>query len=185
MEQPKITLDKFVPRLRRPEIKHGLSKHKDYKMWVGLFTRCNNPRVKIYKYYGGKGVKVCERWNNFSLFLEDMGDRPEGLQLDRINNNGDYEKSNCRWVTPKENNAGNKGDLPDDMPGKRYGKWLVMGRVYHKQGHRYYECLCDCGTIRIICGGDLRRGNTTRCMKCKNLEHGDKHRGWSDRKRSS
>jgi len=65
--------------------------------------RCYNPKVKFYKYWGGRGIKICDRWlNSFSNFLEDMGERPEGTSLDRINNNGNYEPSNCRWATKKE-----------------------------------------------------------------------------------
>lgn len=66
-------------------------------------NRCFNERVKCYKYYGGRGIKVCERWMKFENFYEDMKDEySDSLTLDRIDSNGDYEPSNCRWATWKE-----------------------------------------------------------------------------------
>lgn len=70
-----------------------------YKAWCNMKTRCYNKNNKDYPYYGGRGIKVCSRWrNNFSAFLEDMGEPPKDYQLDRINNEGNYEPGNCRWT---------------------------------------------------------------------------------------
>ena len=66
-------------------------------------ARCSNKKSTHYDRYGGRGITVCARWKRFENFYKDMGERPEGLTLDRIDNNGNYEKSNCRWVTHKEN----------------------------------------------------------------------------------
>ena len=73
-------------------------------------TRCLNPNNKRFKDYGGRGIMICERWMVFENFLADMGERPEGKTLDRINNDGHYEPSNCKWSTSKEqaNNRSNK-----------------------------------------------------------------------------
>lgn len=71
--------------------------------------RCNNPKNKDYARYGGRGVKVCERWNDFTLFLEDMGGKPSvEYSLDRLDNNGSYEPNNCHWATPKEQTHNSK-----------------------------------------------------------------------------
>lgn len=75
---------------------------KLYRIWSGVFTRCTNTNSKAYKYYGARGIKVCDRWKDFKLFLEDMGDPDPGQSLDRIDVNGDYEPNNCRWASAKE-----------------------------------------------------------------------------------
>ena len=81
---------------------HGQSNTNTYRIWQGMIYRCSNPNLRIYKYYGGRGITVCERWHEFENFLQDMGERPKGLSIDRINNDGNYEPGNCRWATTSE-----------------------------------------------------------------------------------
>lgn len=75
---------------------------KIYRIWSGMFTRCTNKNSPAYQYYGARGIKVCDRWKDFKLFLEDMGDPDPGQSLDRIDVNGNYEPNNCRWATATE-----------------------------------------------------------------------------------
>ena len=83
--------------------KHGFWDTSTYRTWCAMLQRCNNPNCATYKYYGARGIKVCERWELFENFLKDMGLRPDKLTIDRIDNDGNYEPGNCRWVTHKEN----------------------------------------------------------------------------------
>lgn len=74
-----------------------------YQTWRAMRGRCLDPKNGHFPNYGGRGVKICARWRaSFEAFLADMGERPDGLTLDRINNDGNYEPDNCRWATPKE-----------------------------------------------------------------------------------
>lgn len=82
---------------------HARRNTSTYGIWRGMKQRCLNKLAGEYPNYGGRGIKVCDRWLKFDNFLADMGVRPAGHHLDRLDNNGHYEPNNCAWVTPKQN----------------------------------------------------------------------------------
>lgn len=92
-------------RLGSANKKHGAAwkrRTPTYNAWLGMRQRCLNKRSKDYERYGGRGIAICESWNTFEAFLADMGEKPRGLTLDRRNNNGNYEPTNCRWASAKQ-----------------------------------------------------------------------------------
>ena len=150
MNRPEITCIDGRPCVSGSNLK----KHPLYPVWKSMRQRCNCPTDKVYNNYGGRGIKVCKRWDNpngdstyegFVNFCNDMGPRPEGrthggtasYQIDRIDNEGDYCPENCRWVTAKVNNNNRrKANRPRIVPAsygkhpyryyyKKYGKWGV------------------------------------------------------------
>ena len=84
---------------------HGKRWTREYNVWLCAKNRCFNPRCKTYPDYGGRGIQMCDEWkHSFNAFLEHMGKCPEGMTLDRINNDGNYEPANCRWTTVQTQN---------------------------------------------------------------------------------
>lgn len=82
--------------------KHNMTLSRTYKSWSRMRQRCKNSAYPEFHLYGGRGITVCDRWDDFDAFLKDMGERPVGCSLDRIDPNGNYEPLNCRWASPKQ-----------------------------------------------------------------------------------
>lgn len=101
---------------------HGGTKNgkdrRTYRIWTNMKSRCSNPNFDSYKWYGGRGIKVCEKWKSYAEFLADMGDAPEGMTIDRLDGDKDYEPGNCRWSTWTE-----------QQNNRRNNKWIEFNGV--------------------------------------------------------
>lgn len=119
-------------RAKGGNLKHGMTKTKTYKTWLDMKRRCLSINGDHKKNYKDKGITVCERWKKFENFLADMGIKPNGLEIDRIDNTKGYYKENCRWVTHSENQRNksvrNKTGFPKGVTrnGKRYRAVLYI-----------------------------------------------------------
>lgn len=119
---------------RRGNVVHGMSKTPTYKTWRDMRKRCNNPNATGYENYGGRGISVCKEWDDFMVFLRDMGERPEGTTIDRIDVNGNYEASNCRWATQEQQNNNTRRTIKVTIDGvtKSLKQWSNTLGVNYK-----------------------------------------------------
>jgi hypothetical protein len=104
------TVSADVPFKKRRAEHNGLRQNPLYDVWNDMIRRCTNPRRNSYENYGGRGITICERWMSLENFIADMSPRPDGYTLDRIDNDGNYEPSNCRWATPTQQGNNIRGN---------------------------------------------------------------------------
>jgi hypothetical protein len=122
--------------------KHGHSvdgrQSPTLKSWWHMLDRCLKPSDPKYPIYGGRGIVVCERWLDFQSFLEDMGEKPAGMTLGRINNDGDYEPKNCRWETPLQQSNNTRQCYKLQFKGKIYSG-AQLARMFGVPGNLFRE----------------------------------------------
>lgn len=124
------------PRKARSIKTHGKSKTTEFGIWKAMRLRCQNPNHSAWRYYGGRGISVCDKWKNFSSFYEDMGPRPSmNHTLDRINVNGNYEPLNCRWATKAQQDSNKRSNRYLQIGGVRLTV-TQAGRVFNIPWHR-------------------------------------------------
>jgi hypothetical protein len=121
--------------------KHGMYRTRVYRQWQQMIQRCYNPNASRYARYGGRGVTVCERWrSSFDAFYADMGDAPDGMTIDRIDNDRGYEPDNCRWATPQQqaNNRHTNVFVEHDGHVLTLADWArKLGLPYHWLRYRH------------------------------------------------
>jgi hypothetical protein len=145
-------------------------RHPLYKTWFEMHQRCKNPAKWQFRLYGGRGISVCERWDLFANFCEDMGERPSGFTLDRLDCDGNYEPSNCRWadkLTQANNARNNRKILVDGEviglceAGRKYG--IKFGTIWARLKNGWSEQ--DAATVPI-----LRKRSTSKYRTaCSNM----------------
>lgn len=122
---------------------HGMSRTPEFRVWMSMLDRCQNPQSQPYRHYGGRGIKVCERWQDFENFFADMGNRPSPkYSLDRIDNDGDYRPDNCRWATMKEQNSNRRSNQNITYNGQTHTirEWtLITGITYNTLWGRIFK----------------------------------------------
>lgn len=131
LQVDKVTTRNFI---------HGKAKTSTYYTWASMRDRCSNPKSKGWKRYGGRGIKVCARWEKYSNFLEDMGERVSTEHsIDRIDNNGNYEPSNCRWAirTVQQNNTSTNKYITAFGETKTIAEWCRDSRCSISQAALY------------------------------------------------
>ena len=119
-------------------MRHRFSYTKTYRAWINMRTRCENPNTKYYYRYGGRGIRVWPAWqSSFAQFLFDMGEKPEGTSLDRIDTNGNYEPTNCRWATPTLQQRNRKGNRIVTVNGES----MTLADAVERRGLKYNTVL--------------------------------------------
>ena len=165
----------FKPGADHHNYIHGIFVKREgthtYRSWKSMHVRCYDASHENFKYYGGRGISVCDRWHVFVNFYEDMGARPKGTTQDRINPDGNYEPSNCRWATSKEQAINRKSTVLIDFKGEK----IILRDLVERYGipettiyRRYKQGLRDEALIEKGNRNKYRTGN--KCSSSKLTE---------------
>lgn len=155
---------------RKLNTTHGMSLSPEYGVWSGMLKRCENPKAPSYKRYGGRGIAVCAEWHSFENFYRDMGPRPKGHSIDRIDTNKGYEPGNCRWATATEqqNNRRNNIKLQLlDTDG-------TLAGISREMGINYNSLYKDCQRFGVEDLTDILNGALIIEPYISTLEHSKK-----------
>lgn len=150
---------------------HGKSGTSTYSSWLEMRSRCQNEGDPVYPYYGGRGIAVCSRWLDFAAFLADMGERPDGMTLDRFpNNDGDYEPKNCRWATSAEQARNRRSNIYATLNGetKCLLDWCQELNVQYDRTRwliRAKGMTPECAVLFPARASSTRTGNTSRPLE--------------------
>lgn len=125
---------------------HGMSNTSVYGLWNNIMRRCYDAKNPAYKNYGGRGIKVCDRWHDFEKFFEDMGNRPEGFSIDRKNNDAEYSNENCQWSTATEQARNRRDNVFIEINGenKTIAEWseitgVPYGRINQRRSAGWHD----------------------------------------------
>lgn len=120
---------------------HGRCNTRTYNIWAGMIQRCTDKNSNNYRNYGARGITVCNRWKRFEKFYADMGEAPEGMQLDRVNNNKGYSKSNCRWASRVVQCNNRRDNVKISIFGKTKtaAQWAKDTGIHAARFYRFYS----------------------------------------------
>jgi hypothetical protein len=138
--------------LTKAMTKHGFSGQPIHNNWMGMIDRCTNPNSHAWKNYGGRGINVSPEWMDFETFYRDMGEKPKGTSLDRVDVNGNYSKENCKWSTFKAQARNTRRNLIIEFNGEIHvlAEWCeVLGLNYMKTYHKLKKGL----SLELVLGG--------------------------------
>jgi hypothetical protein len=157
--------DTLKVKARKPCVLHGMSRTITYRSWVSMWQRCTDPNIGTYHLYGGRGIRVCDRWRDINNFIADMGHRPSrDYSIERADSNKDYTPGNCRWATIVDQNNNTSRNVFVEYRGRRLtiAQWSREIRIPHDTLWRRFKS--GKWTVEQIMTMPLRRRRDNRVM---------------------